>query len=120
MNTWAWITKQFLEFIELLAFLESSQKYLSHARSPAVCVITRAAEVTEKGEFNYDQNSETTEFISYSRAHGAGDMVFNYPQGELFEQNDDFSNSAQHHGFPLRSLRTRRSASDWARDKYSL
>ncbi len=83
-------------------------------------MLTRAAEYAEKYKYDSDQNSEKAEFRSHSSAHGAGDMVFNYPQGELFEQNDDFSNSAQHHGFPLRSLRALRSASDWARDKYSL
>ena len=64
----------------------------------------RGTEYTEKCKYDSDQNSETTEFRSPSSASGAVGTFFSYPQGELFEQNSDFSNSAQGHGFPLRPL----------------
>ena len=71
---------------------------------PCATGFTRDAEYTEKGKFSRDQNSETSEFRPHSSAFSAGERVFNSPQGELFEQNSDFSNSAQGYVVPLCDL----------------
>jgi hypothetical protein len=81
--------------------MTSEQKYDFTAHSP---VETGSFETQSTPSFFLVQiPGETLASWQTTGAFSAVETLFSYPQGELFEQNSDFSNSAQGYG-PLCDL----------------